>query len=153
MSNAILSTKEKVKNQKELSMNNAILSTEERVKNQGVKQDVATKATKKGWFEYESSYDGVLLNIDIEGARLLGFTSPDEVIGKKINELYAHPYDHEKTLSMLIRDGKVNVFFTLMKGREDKLFYIKQNSKLIVDDHYYHLPSKVQSSFEFFQYI
>ena len=134
-------------------MNDSILSTGGKLKNQDVKQDVATKATKKGWFEYESSYDGVLLNIDIEGAMILGFSSSDEVIGKKINELYAHPYDHEKTLSMLIRDGKVNGFFTLMKGREDRLFYIKQNSKLIVDDHYYNLPSKVQSSFEFFQYI
>lgn len=128
-------------------MNNAILSTKEKVKKQVVKQDFATKATTKGWFEYESSYDGVLLNIDIEGARLLGFTSPDDVIGKKINELYAHPNDHEKTLSMLVRDGNVNGFFTLMKGRDDKLFYIKQNSKLIVDE-YYHLPLKVQSSFE-----
>ncbi|MDR4504836.1 MAG: PAS domain-containing protein [Candidatus Scalindua sp.] len=134
-------------------MNDSILSTGEKTKNQEGKPDVRTKATKKGWFEYESSYDGVLLNIDIEGARLLGFTSPDDLIGKKINELYAHPYDHEKTLSMLIRDGTVNGYFTLMKGREDQLFYIKQNSKLIVDDHYYNLPSKVQSSFEFSQYI
>lgn len=129
-------------------MNSAILSTKEKVKKQVVKQDFATKAAKTGWFEYESSYDGVLLNIDIEGARILGFASPDDVIGKKINELYAHPYDHEKTLSMLVRDGNVNGFFTLMKGRDDRLFYIKQNSKLIVDDHYYNLPSKVQSSFE-----
>lgn len=128
-------------------MNNAILSTKEKVKKQVVKQDFATKATTKGWFEYESRYDGVLLNIDTEGARLLGFTSPDDVIGKKINELYAHPNDHEKTLSMLVRDGNVNGFFTLMKGRDDKLFYIKQDSKLIVDE-YYHLPLKVQSSFE-----
>ena len=128
-------------------MNSAILSTKEKVKKQVVRQDFAAKATKKGWFEYESSYDGVLLNIDIEGARLLGFASPDDMIGKKINELYAHPNDHEKTLSMLIRDGNVNGFFTLMKGKDDRLFYIKQDSKLIVDD-YYHLPLKVQSSFE-----
>ena len=128
-------------------MNDSVSPTEERVKKQEVKQNLTKKVKKKGWFEYESSYDGVLLNIDIEGARILGFTSPDDVIGKKINELYAHPYDHEKTLSMLIRDGKVNGFFTLMKGRDDKLFYIKQNSKLIADG-YYHLPLKVQSSFE-----
>lgn len=139
-------------------MNNATLTAREEVKKQDVELDLTEKATtekatKKGCFEYESSYDGVLLNIDIEGARLLGFTSPDDVIGKKINELYAHPNDHEKTLSMLIRDGKVNGFFTLMKGMDDKLFYIKQDSKLIVDDHYYNLPSKVQSSFEFSQYI
>ncbi len=139
-------------------MNNTILLTKEEVKKEEVKKqdakfEVTEKVTKKGWFEYESSYDGVLLNIDTEGARLLGFTSPDDVIGKKINELYAHPNDHEKTLSMLVRDGKVNGFFTLMKGRDDKLFYIKQDSKIIVDDHYYNLPSKVQSSFEFSQSI
>lgn len=134
-------------------MNNAILSTKEEAKNQNAKKDITEKATKKGWIEYESSYDGVILNIDTEGARILGFDSPKDVIGKKINELYAHPNDHEKTLSMLIRDGKVNGFFTLMKGSDDKLFYIKQNSKIIVDDHYYNLPAKVQSSFEFSQYI
>jgi len=137
MNNAILSTKEEI--------------TKEEVKEQFAKLNITEKATKKAWFEYESTYDGVILNIDIEGARLLGFTSPDDVIGKKVNELYAHPNDHEKTLSMLVRDGKVDGFFTLMKGRDDKLFYIKQNSKLIVDDHYYNLPSKVKSSFEFSQ--
>ncbi len=134
-------------------MNNATLLTEEKVKKQEAKLEITTKATKKGWFEYESSYDGVMLNIDIEGARLLGFASPNDVIGIKINELYAHPYDHEKTLSMLVRDGKVNEFFTLMKGKDDRLFYIKQNSKIIVDDHHYNLPAKVQSSFEFSQSI
>ncbi|MBU6392879.1 MAG: PAS domain-containing protein, partial [Planctomycetes bacterium] len=55
----------------------------------------------KGWCEYEPSYDGVVIHINTAGARLFGFNSPDDVIGKKINELYAHPFDHEKTLSML----------------------------------------------------
>jgi len=55
-----------------------------------------------GWYEYEPSYDGVVTHINTAGARLFGFTSPDDVIGKKINELYAHPFDHEKTLSMLL---------------------------------------------------
>ncbi|MCR4290301.1 MAG: hypothetical protein NUV86_08605 [Candidatus Scalindua sp.] len=134
-------------------MDNATLSTKKEVIKQDAKPEVEVKGTKKGWFEYESSYDGVILNIDLEGARLLGFASPNDAIGRKINELYAHPYDHEKTLSMLVRDGKVNGFFTLMKGKDDRLFYIKQDSKIIVDDHYYNLPAKVQSSFEFSQSI
>ncbi|GAX61542.1 hypothetical protein SCALIN_C24_0041 [Candidatus Scalindua japonica] len=129
-------------------MDNATLSTKKEVKKQDAKTEVTVKDIKKGWIEYESSYDGVMLNIDIEGAKLLGFASPNDAIGRKINELYAHPYDHEKTLSMLVRDGKVNGFFTLMKGKDDRLFYIKQDSKIIVDHHHYNLPAKVQSSFE-----
>ena len=50
----------------------------------------------KGWYEYEPSYDGVIIHIDTAGAELLGYSSPDDVIGKKVNELYAHPFDHEK---------------------------------------------------------
>ncbi|GJQ49890.1 hypothetical protein KsCSTR_37700 [Candidatus Kuenenia stuttgartiensis] len=122
-------------------MTNVILSPREKTKK------VLTAEFTKGWFEYEASYDGVLLNIDTAGARLLGFSSPDDMLGKKINELYAHPYDHEKTLSMLFRDGKVNGFFTLMKGMDDNLVFIKQSSTLITDE-YYHLPLKVQTSFE-----
>lgn len=64
----------------------------------------------KGWCEYQPSYDGVITHINTAGARLLGYNSPDDVIGKKINELYAHPFDHEKTLSMLFRDGHVHGF-------------------------------------------
>lgn len=122
-------------------MANAILSTKEKTK------AVFNTECTKGWYEYEATYDGALMNIDTAGARLLGFSTPGDIIGKKINELYAHPYDHEKTLAMLFRDGKVNGFFTLMKWEDDRLLYIKQNSILITDD-YYHLPLKVQSSFE-----
>jgi len=100
-----------------------------------------------GWYEYEPSYDGVVTHINTAGARLFGFTSPDDVIGKKINELYAHPFDHEKTLSMLFRDGQAHGFFTLMKTRNGKLFFIRQSSSVILEgiDQY---PLKVKSEFE-----
>ena len=101
----------------------------------------------KGWYEYEPSYDGVITHINTAGARLFGFTSSDDVIGKKINELYAHPFDHEKTLSMLFRDGQAHGFFTLMKTRHGKLFFIRQSSTVILEgiDQY---PLKVKSEFE-----
>ena len=60
----------------------------------------------------------MITHINTAGARLFGFTSADDVIGKKINELYAHPFDHEKTLSMLFRDGQVNGFYTLDEIKE-----------------------------------
>lgn len=101
----------------------------------------------KGWIEYEPSYDGVIIHINNIGARVFGFTSPDDIIGKKINELYAHPFDHEKTLSMLFRDGQVNGFYTLMKTKNDSLFFIKQNSSLITEG-IYKCPLKVKNEFE-----
>lgn len=101
----------------------------------------------KGWCEYEPSYDGVITHINTTGARLFGFESPDDVIGKKINELYAHPFDHEKTLSMLFRDGQVNGFFTLMKTRNGKLFFIQQSSSLLTEG-LYKCPLKIKSEFE-----
>ncbi|MFO0792568.1 MAG: PAS domain-containing protein [Candidatus Brocadiaceae bacterium] len=101
----------------------------------------------KGWFEYEPSYDGVVIHINTMGARLFGFTSPDDVIGKKVNELYAHPFDHEKTLSMLFRDGQVNGFYTLMKSRNGNLFFIRQSSSLITEG-LYKCPLKVKNEFE-----
>lgn len=121
-------------------MNNAVLSTTERSK------AVLDVHDAKGWCEYEPSYDGVIMHINREGARLFGFTSPDDVIGKKVNELYAHPFDHEKTLSMLFRDGQVNGFYTLMKTREGSLFFIKQTSSLITEG-LYKCPLKVKSEF------
>ncbi len=101
----------------------------------------------KGWCEYEPSYDGVVIHINTAGARLFGFNSPDDVIGKKINELYAHPFDHEKTLSMLFRDGQVNGFYTLMKSRNGTLFFIKQTSTLITEGIDIS-PIKVKNEFE-----
>ena len=101
----------------------------------------------KGWCEYEPSYDGVVTHINTAGAKFFGFNSPDDVIGKKINELYAHPFDHEKTLSMLFRDGQVYGFYTLMKSRNGKLFFIKQTSSLITEG-LYKSPLKVKNEFE-----
>lgn len=101
----------------------------------------------KGWCEYEPSYDGVVTHINTAGARLFGFNSPDDVIGKKINELYAHPFDHEKTLSMLFRDGHVHGFYTLMKSRKGTLFFIRQTSTLITEGIDIS-PLKVKNEFE-----
>ncbi|MFO0795156.1 MAG: PAS domain-containing protein [Candidatus Brocadiaceae bacterium] len=101
----------------------------------------------KGWCEYEPSYDGVVIHINTAGARLFGYNSPDDMIGKKINELYAHPFDHEKTLSMLFRDGQVSGFYTLMKTRSGTLFFIKQNSILITEG-LYKCALKVKNEFE-----
>ena len=106
----------------------------------------------KGWYEYEPSYDGVITHIDANGARLFGFNSADDLIGKQVKELYAHPFDHEKTLSMLFRDGQVNGYFTLMKAKNDTLFYIKQTSSLITEG-LYECPLKVKTEFKLFQYI
>jgi len=122
-------------------MNSTILSTKDESKALLNVQDA------KGWYEYEPAYDGVITHINTTGARLFGFTSPDDVIGKKINELYAHPFDHEKTLSMLFRDGQVNGFYTLMKTRNGKLFFIKQASSVITEG-LYKCPLKVKSEFE-----
>lgn len=104
----------------------------------------------KGWYEYEPSYDGVIIHINSAGARLFGFTTPDDVIGKKINELYAHPFDHEKTLSMLFREGQVNGFYTLMKTKSGKLFFIRQSSTLVTEG-LYKCPLKVKNEFESIQ--
>ena len=122
-------------------MNNTIVST---IDDSKALLDVKDA---KGWYEYEPSYDGVITHINTAGARLFGFTSSDDVIGKKINELYAHPFDHEKTLSMLFRDGQSHGFFTLMKTRHGKLFFIRQSSSVILEgiDQY---PLKVKSEFE-----
>ncbi len=106
----------------------------------------------KGWYEYEPSYDGVVTHIDANGARLFGYNSADDVIGKRVKELYAHPFDHEKTLSMLFRDGQVYGYFTLMKTKNDALFYIKQTSSLITEG-LYKCPLKVKTEFKFFQRV
>ena len=122
-------------------MNNTIVSTIDDSK------ALLNVKDAKGWYEYEPSYDGVITHINTAGARLFGFTSSDDIIGKKINELYAHPFDHEKTLSMLFRDGQAHGFFTLMKTRHGKLFFIRQSSQVILEgiDQY---PLKVKSEFE-----
>jgi PAS domain-containing protein len=124
--------------------NNKAVSTTDKTKPFLDVQDV------KGWYEYEPSYDGVITHINSAGARLFGYTSPDDIIGKKLNELYAHPFDHEKTLSMLFRDGQVNGFYTLMQTKSGKLFFIKQNSTLITEG-LYKCPLKVRNEFESIQ--
>src|SRR3972149_8612996 len=123
------------------AMNNTMVSTIDKSK------ELPDVKEASGWYEYEPSYDGVITHINTAGARLFGFTSPDDVIGKKINELYAHPFDHEKTLAMLFRDGKVHGFYTLMKSQKGKLFFLKQTSVLETEG-LYKCPLKIKSEFE-----
>ena len=128
-------------------MNNTIVSTIDDSKALLDVKNVKEVKDATGWYEYEPSYDGVITHINTAGARLFGFTSSDDVIGKKINELYAHPFDHEKTLSMLFRDGHVHGFYTLMKSRNGNLFFIKQTSTLITEGIDIS-PLKVKNEFE-----
>jgi PAS domain-containing protein len=129
------------------AMNNTMVSTIDDSKALLDVKDMKDVKDATGWYEYEPPYDGVITHINTAGARLFGFTSSDDVIGKKINELYAHPFDHEKTLSMLFRDGQAHGFFTLMKTRHGKLFFIRQSSQVILEgiDQY---PLKVKSEFD-----
>ncbi|MCF6157943.1 MAG: PAS domain-containing protein [wastewater metagenome] len=128
----------------EVYMDNILSSTKDK------SRPVLDAQETKGWFEYEPSYDGVIIHMNQVGAKIFGFTSSDDVIGKKVNELYAHPFDHEKTLSMLFRDGQVNEFYTLMKTRNGKLFFIRQSSSLITEG-LYKCPLKVKNEFEIVQ--
>src|SRR3990167_1797854 len=74
------------------AMNNTIVSTIDGSKALLDVKDMKDVKDATGWYEYEPSYDGVITHINTAGARLFGFTSSDDIIGKKINELYAHPF-------------------------------------------------------------
>ena len=122
-------------------MNNTMVSTIDKSK---ALPDVKEAS---GWYEYEPSYDGVITHINTAGARLFGFTSPDDVIGKKLMSCMRIHSTTKKHCPCCSGRGSRMVSFTLMKTRHGKLFFIRQSSSVVLEgiDQY---PLKVKSEFE-----
>ncbi|MBD2731878.1 PAS domain S-box protein, partial [Nostoc sp. FACHB-892] len=81
--------------------------------------------------------DGLILNANQRYANLLGFDSPEEIIGLEHTiDYFVNPSDRQKAIEVMKRDGEVQNFETQLRKRDGTLFWGLSSAYLNADDGY-----------------
>ncbi|MCR4319492.1 MAG: PAS domain S-box protein, partial [Candidatus Brocadiaceae bacterium] len=89
---------------------------------------------KEGVYQCEPEVDGVFTWINQAGAEMLGYKSPEEVIGTKVKDIYVNPDDRKKVVEKLSKDGVWKGFVSFCKRKSGESFYTERTSSLVTDD-------------------
>ncbi|HWQ67069.1 MAG TPA: PAS domain S-box protein [Methanospirillum sp.] len=81
---------------------------------------------------YRADLEGNIIMISPIGAKLAGYASPDEVIGKNIHDLYVDPQEREQFLAELDEKGEVNDYPLALIANDGTFRYATASS------HFYH---------------
>ena len=90
-------------------------------------------SVKEGIYQSEPGVEGVFTFINKAGAELLGYSSPEEVIGTKVKNIYVDPEDRRILCEKLDKDGVWREFVSLCKRKNGENFYAERTSNLLRD--------------------
>ena len=83
---------------------------------------------------YRTDRDGVLTMISTFGARLMGFGSAEEVIGRyRADEFYAFPRERREMLSILMREKSITCYPLTLMDRHGRHHQATASSRVLVD--------------------
>jgi PAS domain S-box-containing protein len=81
--------------------------------------------------------DGLILNANQRLANLLGFDSPEEIIGLEHSIGYfINPSDRQQAIELLKRDGELRSYEFQMQKRDGTVFWVLSSCHLNADDNY-----------------
>src|ERR671910_279122 len=86
---------------------------------------------------FQTSVDGRFLTANPAMARMLGYESPEELLGSISNirdQLYAEPGRREEFYQIALRDGVVSGFEIQMFRKDGDLVWVSANARAIYDD-------------------
>ncbi|BBO18716.1 PAS domain S-box protein [Candidatus Brocadia pituitae] len=89
---------------------------------------------REGVYQSESGPEGAFTWINQAGAEILGFSSPGEVVGTKVKDVYVNPDDRIKLLEKLGKEGVWKGFVSFCKRKNGERFYMERTSNLVVDE-------------------
>ncbi len=79
---------------------------------------------------YRTDLEGTIQMISEAGARLAGYSSPDELIGGNVLDIYVHPEEREVLLALLADQGEVTNYPTTLKAQDGSHRYVTTSSHL-----------------------
>ncbi|MEK7699012.1 MAG: PAS domain-containing protein, partial [Planctomycetota bacterium] len=91
-------------------------------------------AIKEGVYQSEPGVEGVFTFINKAGAEILGYSTPEEVIGTKVKNIYVDPEDRRRLCEKLEKDGVWRDFVSLCKRKNGDSFYAERTSSMLKDD-------------------
>ncbi len=83
---------------------------------------------------YEADMNGNFTMVSPSGARLLGFSSPAEMIGLPISRLCADPEDVNAFMKALSKTGSLSGYQLVLRSRDGTPHYFITNSRFAYDD-------------------
>jgi PAS domain S-box-containing protein len=89
---------------------------------------------KEGVYQCEPEVDGAFTWVNQAGAEILGYKSPEEVIGTKVKDIYVNPDDRKKVVEKLSKEGVWKGFVSFCKRKSGERFYTERTSSLVTDD-------------------
>ena len=89
---------------------------------------------KEGVYQCEPEVDGAFTWVNQAGAEILGYKSPEEVIGTKVKDIYVNPDDRKKVVEKLSKEGVWKGFVSFCKRKNGERFYTERTSSLVTDD-------------------
>src|SRR3990172_2358165 len=89
---------------------------------------------KEGVYQSGPTEDGIFTWINQEGAEILGYKSPEELIGMKVKDIYVNPDERKKIVEKLTKECVWRNFISLCKRNNGERFYMERTSNLVTDD-------------------
>src|SRR3990167_1437091 len=89
---------------------------------------------QEGVYQSEPEVDGVFTWVNQAGAEILGYESPEDVIGSKVKDIYVNPDERRKVVEQLNKEGPLKNFTSFCKRKDGEQFYMERTSNLITDD-------------------
>jgi len=82
---------------------------------------------------YFADMEGRFSEVNLAGSKLLGFKTPEELIGKQIKDLYVNSADRDTFNSTIVKEGNIENFLARIRlpNGEERLF--ETNATLIKD--------------------
>ncbi|MBC8550042.1 MAG: PAS domain S-box protein [Candidatus Brocadiales bacterium] len=88
----------------------------------------------EGIYECEPGVDGVFTWINQSGAEILGYNTPEEVLGKKVETIYIDLEDRERLVKKLEKDGVWKGFISHCKKCNGDQFWMERTSNMVRDE-------------------
>ncbi|HHT9130694.1 MAG TPA: PAS domain S-box protein, partial [Candidatus Brocadiaceae bacterium] len=89
---------------------------------------------KEGVYQSEPEVDGAFIWINQAGAEILGYKSPEEVIGMKVKNIYVNPDDRKEIVEKLSKERMLKSFTSMCKRKNGSQFFMERTSSLITDE-------------------
>ncbi|MDR4507506.1 MAG: PAS domain S-box protein [Candidatus Brocadiaceae bacterium] len=88
----------------------------------------------EGVYQAEPGIEGVFTFVNRAGAEIFGYTTPDEMIGTKVKNIYVDPEDRRRLCEKLEQDGIWREFVSLCKKKDGEHFFTERTTNLLRDE-------------------
>ncbi len=92
------------------------------------------QSLKEGIYECEPGVNGTFTWVNQAGAEILGYNSPEEVLGVKVDTIYVNQKDREKLVRKLEKEGIWLGFISHCKKSNGEQFYMERTSNMVRDE-------------------